>query len=57
MVDNLEIKTPDPQSTVIRNIMPQLLNDTTEFGRRGASEIGLKFGPHPEHLKLRNMKL
>ncbi len=31
MVDNLEIKTTGPLPSGIRNIMPQLLNDTKKL--------------------------
>ena len=34
MVDNLEIETPGPLSSAIRNIKPKLLNDTDGFARK-----------------------
>ena len=41
MVDNLEIETPGPLPSGIRNIMPQLLNDANSLSRPSPAEEGL----------------
>jgi len=41
MVDNLEIETPGPLPSGIRNIMPQLLNDANSLSRPRPAEAGL----------------